>query len=328
MGCIGRRLPEALQQRGKTVTGTSHVLALDVGGTNIRLAIVDGQGNIQARHAIHAELSHLATSHPDQAEALLLETLTEAMREMIGSHAGIDTVGIGFPGFFRGDSGVLTASPNLPNLKDIPLAAALSERLGLQVRVQNDALMAALGEFRFGAGKGLDSLIHLTLGTGIGGGLILNGEPYSGEGGTAMEIGHMRIIPGGRPCGCGAKGCLETYASASAVTARYREESGNTAEDAAAVYRLAQEGDTVAERLLREAGDYLGRAIAEAVKLLDVHHISISGGMSAAWDRLQPPMRNAVEREVIPPLHNVVQIHRSELGDDAGLLGAASLALP
>lgn len=309
------------------MTETDRVLALDVGGTNIRLAIVDRHGDIQARHAIHAELSRLTADHPDRAEALLLETLTGAIGEMIRDHGEIGAVGIGFPGFFRGDSGVLAASPNLPNLKDFPLSNALCERLKLPVRVQNDGLLAALGEFRFGAGKGVESLIHLTLGTGIGGGLILNGEPYSGEGGMAMEIGHMRLVPGGRPCGCGAKGCLEAYASASAVTTRYREESGNAAEDAAAVYQLAREGDAVAEHILQEAGDYLGRAIAEAVKLLDVHHISISGGMSAAWEMLLPPMQAAVEREVIPPLRDRIAIHRSELGDDAGLLGAASLAL-
>ncbi|HKJ83515.1 MAG TPA: ROK family protein [Mariprofundaceae bacterium] len=310
------------------MTPSACVLALDVGGTNLRLAVVDEAGKIHARHAIQASLSTLADGIPSEAaQAEMLETLTDAIRRMIDGHPDVRAVGIGFPGFFRGNSGTLITSPNLPYLHDLSLARTLSERLRLPVVAQNDGLAAALGEFRFGTGRGAESLIHLTLGTGIGGGLILNGVPYAGEGGMAMEIGHLRVVPNGRLCGCGAKGCLEAYASARAVAARYREEHGGDVEDAATVQRLARQGDVTATRLLHEAGDYLGRAVAETAKLLDVHHVSISGGMTAAWEELLPPMRTAVEREVIPPLRGMVEICRSGLADDAGLLGAASLAL-
>jgi glucokinase len=235
--------------------------------------------------------------------------------------------GIGFPGFFKGDSGVLTASPNLPYLHDFPLASRLSEVLGMPVFACNDAMLAALGEHRFGAGKGLRNLLHLTLGTGIGGGLVLDGRPYAGESGMAMEIGHLRVERDGRLCGCGGHGCLEAYASATAVAARFRELSGEACEDARAVYRLAKEGNPDARRVFIEAGGFLGRGIAEAVKLLDVGHVSISGGLSHAWDMLYPSMLEAVDAGLIVPQKTRVAIMPSTLGDDAGLLGAAVYAL-
>jgi len=261
-------------------------LALDVGGTNIRLAVVDQSGHIIARQQCNTSLSHIHVSSDDQAETEILRILTSSIADILASHSHIHVVGIGFPGFFRQETGVLVSSPNIPCLLDFPLAERLSDAVSLPVHVQNDATLAALGEFRFGIGRELKNLLHLTLGTGVGGGLILNGIPYLGESGMAVEIGHSCVVPNGRACGCGGSGCLETYASASGIVARYAETGHQDATNAEDVYRKALDGDMVAERILHEAGTCLGQAIAEAVKLLDVHNVSISGGLTGAWSFL------------------------------------------
>jgi len=304
-----------------------HALALDVGGTNIRLAVVNQSGHIIARQQCKTSLSRIHASSSDQIGAELLCILTSAITDMLTSHAGIHAIGVGFPGFFRQETGILASSPNIPCLLDFPLAERLSDAVSLPVHVQNDAALAALGEFCFGVGRGLKNLLHLTLGTGIGGGLILNGIPYLGESGMAVEIGHLCVVPNGRICGCGGSGCLEAYASASAVTARYAEASSQKTVDAKDVLQRALDGDALAIQILHEAGSYLGHAIAETVKLLDVHNISISGGLTGAWEFLSKPMNASLNEHLIPPLKERVKLHQSQLDDDAGLLGAAILAL-
>jgi len=306
---------------------TNYVLALDVGGTNIRLALVNHSGHIVARQQCKASLSHMHVSSNDKTGAEILRILTSSIDKMLVSHSGIHVIGIGFPGFFQQETHTLLSSPNIPCLSDFPLAQRLSEAISLPVHVQNDAALAALGEYRFGIGKGLKNLLHLTLGTGVGGGLILDGSPYLGEDGMAVEIGHVCVVPNGRNCGCGGSGCLETYASASGVAARYAETESAAATNAENVYRKALDGDTAAMQILREAGSYLGQAIAEAIKLLDVHNISFSGGLTGAWEFLSEPMNISLNDHLIPPMKGKIKLHRSLLGDDAGLLGAAILAL-
>ncbi len=307
--------------------GNIRALALDVGGTNIRLAVVNQSGHIIARQQCKTSRSRMHTSSSDQAEAEILRILTSSIADILASHSGIHAIGIGFPGFFRQETGILVSSPNIPCLLDFPLAERLSDAVSLPVHVQNDAALAALGEFRFGIGRELKNLLHLTLGTGVGGGLILNGIPYLGESGMAVEIGHLCVVPNGRICGCGSSGCLEAYASASGVIARYAETEHQNTTNAEDVYRKALDGDMVAARILHEAGSYLGQAIAEAVKLLDVHNISISGGLTGAWSFLSESMNTSLNKKLIPPLKGKVRLHRSRLGGDTGILGAAILAL-
>jgi len=192
--------------------------------------------------------------------------------------------------------------------------------------MQNDALCAAIGEHRFGAGKGRPNLLHITLGTGIGGGLILNNTPYTGENGMAMEFGHLSVEydDSARSCGCGSKGCVEAYASATAISARYFEVSGIKA-DSKDIYARASQGDHTAKEIIESAGRYLGMAIAEAVKLLDIHSVTISGGLSGAWPLLHPAVTSSLEANLIPPLKGKINVLRSTLDDNAGLLGAAAL---
>jgi len=298
------------------------VLGVDVGGTNIRLAIVDAQGQIGERSSKQTDLSRL--DGRDAAQHVL-DTLSEAMLPMLEKHPQITAIGIGFPGFFDNKTGRMIASPNIPGLRDFALADALNKRLQRTIYVQNDASLAALGEFHFGAVQGLNSLLHLTLGTGIGGGLILNGKMYGGDGGMAMEIGHMHIAPEGRICGCGNTGCLETYASATAVSERYFEQTGKQL-SAREICLLAKQNDQQALTIVQEAGHYLGRAIAETVKLLDVRHVSISGGLSQAWPLLFPALSQALEKHLIPPLRGQIHVRHSILNDDVGILGAATFA--
>jgi len=329
MGSFGRKIPGDIPIPAEGLVPP--FLALDVGGTHVRGAVVDSTGSILTQAKIKSELSKTGLDTPQQTEDRVLCVLSECLQDLKEKHPEACTAGIGFPGFFRSETGIVEASPNIPQLHEFDLAGALSKQLKISVSAQNDALLAALGEFRFGAGKGLSQLIHITLGTGVGGGAILNNAPYSGDGGMAMEIGHLRVEPqdskSARMCGCGNRGCLEAYSSATAIAARFMEASGHKVNDARQVYALATGGDAIARRILEEAGDYLGRALAEAVKLLDIRNISISGGLASAWNIFHPAMASSLEHELIPPLRDRVNIHRSTLGDNAGLLGAATLAM-
>lgn len=300
----------------------TEILAADIGGTNIRAAVVSTDGEI-----IHEQHARMPLGDREITANLLVDKLAAFFAEMLLKERGIDAIGIGFPGFFMGRSGLLAASPNLPNLANINLAEMLANTLHLPVHMQNDALCAAIGEHRFGAGRGHTSLLHLTLGTGIGGGLILNDAPYFGDGGMAMEFGHLRVTHGDDAliCGCGGRGCVEAYASATAIARRYASATGIEA-DGRDIHERAITGDTTAREIITSAGTYLGMAIAEAVKLLDVHTVTISGGLSGAWEMLHPAMTTSLDNNLIPPLKGEVNVLRSTLNDDAGLLGAAALA--
>lgn len=295
----------------------SRVLAADIGGTNIRAAVIDADGSLAHEARVDAHLSNPALGADE-----IVSTIADLLQQML--RPDISAIGLGFPGFFRGSTGVLAASPNLPNIRELPLAELLSQRLGIRVALQNDALCAAIGEQRFGAGKGSHNLLHITLGTGLGGGLILADQPWTGEYGMAMEFGHLRVA-NERPCGCGLHGCLEAYASATAVSRIYAEQTGNT-KSAGEIYAAAGSGDKAAADVIRQAGAYLGAAIAEALKLLDVHTITISGGLSGAWPLLYPALMESMNSRLIPPLRGTIDVYQTILGDQAGLLGAACIA--
>ncbi len=294
------------------------VLGVDVGGTNVRLAQVAPSGEILEQHREQWDLAAHGAS-----ESEILDALCRVIRPHL---RGVHAVGIGFPGFFHAHSGVLALSPNLPSLRDLPLAEEVERRLSVQVEAQNDALCAALGEFHFGAARGCEHLLHITLGTGVGGGLILHHRPFFGADGMACEYGHLRIDEQGDPCGCGQRGCLETFASATAIRRRYARASGEDC-PAAEVYRRACAGERDALRCFQDAGEALGRAIAETVKLLDLRDVSLSGGVSQAWDLLLVPLQATMEAALLPPQQGQVRILRSVLQDRGGVLGAASLAL-
>lgn len=297
------------------------VLAADIGGTNIRIALVTKQGSIADEQRVH-----IALGDRNISEEQLVTRLTQVFKKALQAYPSAESIGAGFPGFFQGNSGLLVASPNLPNLHQVALAARLSENLNLPVMVQNDALCAAIGEARFGAGKSAINLLHITLGTGVGAGLILDDKPYTGESGMAMEFGHLRVIHGdkARLCGCGGRGCVEAYASATAISARYAEVTGKDI-NAEAIFERANSGDIQAQTIFKSAGHFLGAAIAEVIKLLNINTVTISGGLVGAWSLLYPAIMVSLNDNLIPPLKNKVQVLPSTLNDNAGILGAAIL---
>jgi len=303
------------------------VLAIDIGGTNIRGAVIDQRGQIkhQARQA--SGFSNLPITNPLLTNRAILQEICDFIHEMLKNHRTTNKVGVGFPGFIEHTSGLLIASPNLPTLISFPLAERLSQLSGKVVSVHNDGLCAAVGEFHFGVGSTINthSLLHCTLGTGIGGGLVLQDQPYVGENGMALELGHIKVESPGLACGCGTSGCLETRASATAVMKEYLRQTGEQ-RPALAIYEQAQSGDETASAILKQAGNYLGFGIAQAVTLLDIRHISIGGGLANAWPLLEPAIQEALSEKLYPALHSRVQVHQSMLMDDAGILGAAVLA--
>ncbi|MDQ7002281.1 MAG: ROK family protein [Ghiorsea sp.] len=305
------------------MTKQGEVIAADIGGTNIRLARIC-EGLILEEVRYQADFSGLNGMSKLEAENHILHTIEKAVQALPHDH--IQGLGIGFPGFFIGNSGVLAASPNIPQLSNFALAKKISTRLCMPVTAQNDALCAAIGEQAFGAGKGHENLLHITLGTGIGGGLILNNTPYTGESGMAMEFGHLCVNHSeqARLCGCGNHGCVEAYASATAISARYDEATGIKT-SAKHIYQRAVDGDTQAVDIFESAGIYLGAAIAEAITLLDIRHVTISGGLIGAWGMLHPSMMTSLDTHLIPPLKGKISVHPSNLQDNAGILGAAAL---
>jgi len=299
-------------------------IGVDVGGTNLRVgAVRDHQVLWEHRHT--ADFSQICRNNttPQALEKIIAE-LSAAIGQARREFPEIVSVGIGFPGFIDPVSGIVSLSPNLPGLSNIDIARPLAQKLSLPVRIENDALAAAYGEYLL-AEPQPDSLIYLGLGTGVGGGLILNRKPYPGQHGVAMEVGHIIVQPGGRSCGCGNRGCLEQYASASGVAISYRQLS-NAALDTERIAVLAGQSDPHAVEAFRIAAEMLAAALAHILKVVDVAHVVIGGGMCAAWPLLQPHFDEYLEAALIPALRGRIRVTLAKAGDQAGMLGAAALA--
>lgn len=299
------------------------LIGIDVGGTNLRVGVVDDH-KVVWEERYHADFSGLCkTLPPAAALSAIQQSLAQSLAEALALYPAVRAVGIGFPGFIDPGSQHVLQSPNLPGLIDVDVISGLRSLLNLPVIVENDASAAAYGEYAL-ADK-LHSLIYIGLGTGVGGGLILGDKSYPGSNGFAMEIGHLCVVPDGRPCGCGNRGCLEQYASASGVVLSYAEFSGigRNAEQLAA---LAVAGDTHALNAYRRAGDTLGLALAHILKVLDVPDVVIGGGLSQSWSLLQPAFESRLDQDLIPVLRGKIRVHLSRAGDQAGIIGAAMLA--
>jgi glucokinase len=302
----------------------SECVGIDVGGTNLRVGVVrDCDILWEYRH--QADFSDICRSN-DAAAALqkIISELAAAIARAREEYPGIVSVGIGFPGFIAPTSGIVSQSPNLPGLADVDITGPLARQLVLPVSIENDALCAAYGEYLLVEPKP-GSMIYLGLGTGVGGGLILNGKPYPGEHGVAMEVGHIIVQPGGRLCGCGNRGCLERYASASGVVLSYQELSGAEL-DAAQIATLAEQGDASAQQAFHIAAESLAAALAHILKVVDVAQVVIGGGLSAAWPQLQRTFEASLDAALIPALRGQIKVSRAQGGDQAGMLGAAWLA--
>ena len=302
----------------------SYLIGIDVGGTNLRIGVINKRNVIWEQRA-QADFSVLCREQaPDKAVNFILGALAEAVQEARARYPQIKAVGIGFPGFIDPVTQHVAQSPNLPGLLNLDLVTPLTQMLGVPVVIENDALAAAYGEYI--AADNAGSMIYLGLGTGIGGGVILDGKPYPGSHGVAMEVGHIIVEPGGRPCGCGNRGCLERYASASGVVLTYSELTGNRGLDAAHVAALAAEGDARAMAAFSRAGESLAQGLASILKVLDVPQVVIGGGMSQSWCFMREAFDARLEADLIPVLRGRLDVRISQSGDQAGILGAAMLA--
>lgn len=305
------------------------LVGIDVGGTNLRIGVVQ-DGHVVHEHRVQADFSKLCkTLKPQEAWPQIIASLKEGVTEVRKQFPRIAAVGIGFPGFINPANGILRQSPNLPGLHDVDLAGDLSSVIKLPVIVENDASAAAYGEYRMHAelvdSPSADYLIYVGLGTGIGGGLIYADRILEGQHGMAMEIGHLTIEPDGRVCGCGNRGCVEQYASATGVVTTYKLATGmeKTAQEIA---MLAAEHDMNACYAYELAGTSLGQALAHIVKIVDVGHVLIGGGMSSAWPLMKATFERRFQHDLIPALRNQVSVTISTSSDQAGMIGAALLA--
>jgi glucokinase len=302
--------------------GESFVIGMDLGGTNLRVAGVGPGGAVVE---LYREQT-LAREGPEPVIERIVAAIGRVCARVTGSGGDVRGVVLGAPGIISSREGTVVASPNLPGWHDVPLRDRVAAATGLPVLLENDANAAAYGEYWRGAGEGCASMVLLTLGTGVGGGLVLGGELWRGADGMAGEIGHITVEPGGRTCRCGNAGCLETYASATGVVDSYRELSGvEEAVTAEEVHRRAHEGDPNARQSYREAGRSLGLAFAALVNLLNPERIVIGGGVLPAWDLFVPAAEHEMRRRAFAAPASRVRIIPAALGDLAGVTGAAGL---
>lgn len=292
---------------------------VDVGGSALKLGVLARDGSRRAERSLPVR--------PGESAEAIFAGAAQALRELAGP--ALDGVGVGLPGLLDRVAGCVRQSPNLPWLVDVPVAAVLGEALALPVaaiRLENDANVAALGEQWLGAARGLQHLLLLTLGTGIGGGLILGGELFIGEG-LAGEPGHLNIDPEGPPCGCGSRGCLEQFASATAARRRALEHGlpREAPGDLVLLAELARKHAGAERELLGEVGYDLGRGLAQVLALLDVRTFVFGGGFSAALDVLEPGIRRALKRWSYGERVGSVRLLPASLGPSAGWIGAARL---
>lgn len=334
-------------------------IGVDLGGTNLRIAAVDDAGNLLQKVTTGTQVA--------RGRDRVITEMCDAIRELsdkFSSSMRMLGAGIGVPGIIDKRTGMLRESPNLPGWDDYPVLNEIQQRLGAPVILENDANAAALGENWLGAARDMNDMLMVTLGTGVGGGIVQRGQIWHGMTGMAGELGHITIEPSGPLCGCGNYGCIEQYASATAVVRMAREaiSSGGATElervsstcdlefSARAVYNLALQGDKPAQEIFRKVGWALGILMADLVNAFNLHMYVIGGGVSGAWAMFSPAMFEEVRRRSMvyaataPPEHaepakgsaaevspaprgRPTIITRALLGSDAGLFGAARLPM-
>lgn len=310
------------------------MIAMDIGGTSFRVALVDPQMNIHARSA--------QPTRPQEGAASTIARMIGAVREMASKASPQRLMGIAVAtaGPIDPARGIILTPPSLPTWRHVPLKDRLKEAFPLPVWVEHDADMAALGEHRFGAGKGYARLVYLTVSTGIGGGVILDGKLLRGAKVSAAELGHIVIDPNGPPCNCGGKGHVEAMASGTAIARRAAErlrkgepstllercEGDPGKVTARMVAEEARAGDTLALEIMHEAGTNLGLAVVSLIHIFDPDVIIIGGGVSNAGELLLAPVRKTIAERAMRDFRDRAAIVPSALGDNSGILGVAAFA--
>ena len=292
-------------------------VGIDFGGTNIKVGLVADRGVIRAQDAL-ATAEHATPSRFVDGVAQTIARLAERQRL---SRRELRGVGLGAPGLLDARRGVIHRLVNVPGgWRGVPLARLMRQRLRCRCVIDNDANVVALGEWRFGAGRGTRHGVYVTLGTGVGGGVILNGALVRGAAGSAGELGHVTIDPDGPRCGCGNRGCLEAFVGTAALLRQAR--GAATPQD---ISRAASAGDPAARRIWRDVGVHLGTALAGVVNVLGPERIVIGGGVAGAWRWFAPSLRRTLRGRAFEVPARACRVVRAACGDSAGILGAAML---
>lgn len=311
-------------------------IGIDVGGTNVKIALVDENGKIIYSNSVptYAKMGYEYTVNN------IKQAIKDLMKETGTDSTSIEGIGFDFPGQVDCKTGVVKLAPNIPGWVNVPIAQMIEDEFHIPTRIDNDVRCAALGELKFGAGKGCENFVCITVGTGIGSGLVINGKVVRGAANAAGEIGHIKLQMNGGPiCGCGDTGCLEAFASGPAIVAMAQEyikggKSTKFREMAAAeggeitpymVAKAAEEGDPVAKRIFEIVGEYIGIGLSSVINLLNPEKVIIGGGVAEAGDLLFDPIRRTIKERAMVVAGSSVEIVPAELGNSAGVIGASML---
>lgn len=306
------------------------IVGVDLGGTETKIGVVDKSGRILSKRVMPTEIA--------QGRIAVVNRIGDCINQLLASSqfklSEVIGTGVGSPGSINRQTGTVLFSPNLPDWSGFALASELEKTTGIETFIENDANSFVLGEWAFGAFKGSEHMIGLTLGTGVGGGVITHGFLLTGNNGYAGELGHMIIQPDGPLCGCGSHGCLEALASATAVVRLAQEYSKRFPDSlmytqagltAKTVFDCARKGDRAANIILERVTDALALATGNFVHIFNPEHVIIGGGLSRAGDILIEGVREKLPRYVMPSFSGTFRVDLSELVEDAGIIGAASI---
>ena len=311
-----------------------YAIGIDVGGTKIATGLVNQAGEILQRYTTRA--------HSEKEPEFVIEAIEQAYRAIVAASgvepAQLEAVGLGFPGNTNGPAGIVLVCSNLPAWDHVPLRDIVARRIGVPVVLDNDTNLAAVGEHRYGAGRGTRHMVYLTFSTGYGFGVIINNQLYVGHTGTAGELGHVVIDIGGPPCTCGKDGCIMAYASGIGMSRMAYEKIEADAEtvlramapsdrrriSGEQIARAAEQGDAVAQEIIRTASYYGGVGLSMIVQILNPEMIVIGGCLTRIGSRLMEPMLAAMREHTQPEMWDSVRIEPWQLGDDLGIIGAAA----
>lgn len=316
---------------------SKYIVGIDLGGTNIKSAIVSEEKKIINKISI--------PTPTEQGPTAIIDTMANLVHDLLHKSNltlnDVLAVGVGAPGPMNWQTGVVYSPPNLPGWHNVPLADEMKKRLNVPCYVENDANAACFGEFWLGAGQGCECIAVFTLGTGVGGGIVVFKQLLRGIDGTAGELGHLKVQRDGRLCGCGSKGCLEAYASVTGMvrTAIEGIEKGektiltelcnNNIDNITGkmIFEAAEKGDEFAQKVFEETAIWLGLGIASVVNMLNPEKVILCGGMISAGERLFKPVRETVKKNAFEVPANRCQIVPAGLGEDSGVFGCAGCAL-
>ena len=309
-------------------------IGIDVGGTNVKIALVDTKGKIVYSNSVptRAEMGYEYTVNN------IKQAIYDLLKETKLTTKDIEGIGFGFPGQVDYKAGIVRNAPNIPGWVEVPIAKLIEDEFKVPTRVDNDVRCAALGELKYGAGKGCENLICITVGTGIGSGLILNGKLVRGASNAAGEIGHIKLQMNDGPiCGCGDTGCLEAFASGPSIVAmaeeyikggkstKFREMASGGQITPYIVCEAAKAGDPVAQRIFTIMGEYIGIGLASVVNLLNPERIIIGGGVADAGDLLLAPLTETLKKRAMKIAGSAVEVVPAQLGNTAGVIGSSLL---